>query len=486
VIKLDSATNGEFFPPQPSAELVRARVFATASERENARRLGLSRRAFLGTASGAATGLLALNRAFAGPSAQSAAPPGGSFQVPPSAALDLDEAWSVLGGRELIFDVQTHYVDPSGPWRKNPFSSWNIALRVFPQARCDEGWLARVFGSVDCFSARHFVKEIFLDSDTDLAVLTFVPSLPEDTPLSIAEADKTRQIVDALQGTKRLLVHGRVHPNLPGELDRMSELAERWKIAAWKTYTGFGRSGKGYWLDDPKVGIPFIEKARALGIKVICVHKGLPLPGQDYEYSTCRDVGVVAKAFPDVSFIVYHSGYETGRAERSYSREKPAPGIDSLIAALEKNGVGPNQNVYAELGSTWRQLMRDPHSGAHALGKLFKYVGEDRVLWGTDSIWYGSPQDQIAAFRAFQIAPELCERHGYPAITPKLRAKVFALNAAGPYRLSLEDIKRHASRDWVGRSREAYAELRAPSLTSYGPRTRRQLLSHWRLHGERP
>jgi predicted TIM-barrel fold metal-dependent hydrolase len=478
VIKLDTATNGEFVPPPASPALQRARALASEQAAANARRLGLSRRDFLGTASGAATGLLALNQAHA------AAQPGGTFQVPPTAALDVDEALAALGGRELIVDVQTHYVDPRGPWRKNPFSPWNVTLRVFPQARCNEGLLARVFGAVECFSAKHFVKEVFLDSDTDLAVLTFVPSLPKDTPLSMEEADKTRQIVEALEGTKRLLVHGRVHPNEPGELERMPELVERWKIAAWKTYTGFGRGGKGYWLDDPKVGIPFIEKARALGVKVICVHKGLPLPLQDYQYSTCRDIGVVAKAFPDVSFIVYHSGYESGRAEGPYGAGKV--GIDSLIASLEQNGIGPNQNVYAELGSTWRNLMRDPTSAAHALGKLFKYVGEDRVLWGTDSIWYGSPQDQIAAFRTFQINPELREKHGYPELTPKLRAKVFGLNAAGPYRLSLEDIKRHASSDWVTRARRAYAEGPTPSLRSYGPRSRRELLTHWQLHGGRP
>jgi len=39
------------------------------------------------------------------------------------------------------------------------------------------------------------------------------------------------------------------------------------------------------------------------------------------------------------------------------------------------------------------------------------------VLWGTDSIWYGSPQDQIQAFRAFEITPEFQERFGYPALT---------------------------------------------------------------------
>jgi predicted TIM-barrel fold metal-dependent hydrolase len=195
-------------------------------------------------------------------------------------------------------------------------------------------------------------------------------------------------------------------------------------------------------------------------------------------------VGVVAKAFPDVTFIVYHSGYESEHDEGPYSGH--TPGVDSLIASLQKNGIGPNQNVYAELGSTWRNLMRNPTSAAHALGKLFKFVGEDRILWGTDSIWYGSPQDQIAAFRVFQISPELREKFGYPEITPKMRAKVFGLNAATPYRLSLEEIKRHAAGDWITRARQEYAEAREPGLRSYGPRTRRELLSHWRLHGERP
>jgi len=85
--------------------------------------------------------------------------------------------------------------------------------------------------------------------------------------------------------------------------------------------------------------------------------------------------------------------------------------------------------------------MSDPTQAAHVLGKLLKYVGEDRVLWGTDSIWYGSPQDQIQAFRAFQIAEPYRERYGYPELTPALRAQVFGLNAAKPYHVSPEEIR---------------------------------------------
>ena len=58
--------------------------------------------------------------------------------------------------------------------------------------------------------------------------------------------------------------------------------------------------------------------------------------------------------------------------------------------------------------------MQDPTAAAHVLGKLLVSVGPNRILWGTDSIWYGSPQDQIQAFRSFAINEELRERYSKP------------------------------------------------------------------------
>jgi hypothetical protein len=132
--------------------------------------------------------------------------------------------------------------------------------------------------------------------------------------------------------------------------------------------------------------------------------------------------------------------------------------------------------VYAELGSTWRFLMRDPEQAAHALGKLLLHCGESNVLWGTDSIWYGSPQDQIQAFRAFQIAPALREKHGYPEITSQLRAKIFGLSAAKVYGLSAAEVKRYTARDSISGERLAYAEDPQPSYLTHGPKTRREFL----------
>ena len=118
-----------------------------------------------------------------------------------------------------------------------------------------------------------------------------------------------------------------------------------------------------------------------------------------------------------MNFLIYHSGFVAGKPEGAYDRAR-TDGIDALVTSLLANDIKPGANVYAELGSTWRFLMRDPDAAAHGLGKLLKYCGEDNVLWGTDSIWYGSPQDQIQAFRTFQIADALADKHGYPQITP--------------------------------------------------------------------
>ena len=115
--------------------------------------------------------------------------------------------------------------------------------------------------------------------------------------------------------------------------------------------------------------------------------------------------------------------------------------------------------------------MRDPTGAAHALGKVIKYCGENNVLWGTDSIWYGSPQDQIQAFRTFQIAPELRAMHGYPEITAALRAKIFGLNASRVYALSAErEVKKHTRADRITQERYVLKSVLSRTSSPMGPR----------------
>jgi predicted TIM-barrel fold metal-dependent hydrolase len=465
-IKLDTTSNGEFVPVPLSRANRHANRLAQEAADVNSKRLALGRRDFLVSSCGAAGTLLAFNAANA-----AAGRTGGFFDLPAIAATEPAAAAAKLETGEFIFDVQGHYVDPTEAWLKvAPESAFDWS----PKAGCAlaDGKTPR--SHLACLTSEEFVKDVFLDSDTDMMVLSFVPSRRDASPLEIESADNVRRIVERMEGNHRLMIHGRVNPNQPGDIEDMPRLKEQFGICAWKTYTQWGLDGKGFDLDD-EVGIRFVEEARRLGVKVICVHKGLPFGRESYEHSRCRDIGPIAKRFPDVSFLVCHSGFVAEVEEKAYGQNANGDGIDTLIRSLEENGIRPGSNVYAELGSTWRFLMRDPEQAAHGVGKLLKHCGPDNVLWGTDSIWYGSPQDQIQAFRVFQI-------------TPELRAKVFGLNAMRPYEISAEEMKLRARRDAVAAERLAYRERPEPHYRTRGPKTRREFLNllGWNGCGTRP
>lgn len=475
-IKIDSTSNGEYAPMPISALNRKANALAHDWASSNARRRGLDRRSFLRTGCGVASTLLAMNLANAAGNKR-----GGFFDVSHDSAVDLQLAAAEVEGNEFIFDVQGHYVNPNGAWiqllpeNARPYST-------FEKASCDLASEPGDRSYLNCLAADEFIKDVFLDSDTDIMVLSFVPSTRESEPVTIEDANETRNIVAQLDGSKRLMIHGRVNPNQAGDLEAMDELAENWDICAFKTYTQFGPGGIGFWLsDDP--GLAMIERARDLGVRNICVHKGLPFGPRSIEHSRCDDIGRVARMYPDMNFLVYHSGYDNSLTEQAFAEGQGRMGIDTLIQSLLDNEIAPNSNVYAELGSTWRLLMRDPDNAAHALGKLFRYVGEDNVLWGTDSIWYGSPQDQIQAFRTFQISEEFQERFGYPEITPALRQKVFGLNAAKPYQISPTEIAAILQRDQIANRRLAYQDNPDPHFRTYGPKTRREFLNFLKLGG---
>jgi ribosomal protein L13E len=143
--------------------------------------------------------------------------------------------------------------------------------------------------------------------------------------------------------------------------------------------------------------------------------------------------------------------------------------------------------VYAELGGTWFVLMQKPLEAAHVLGKLLAAFGPERILWGTDALFLGTPQAQIAAFRAFQIPTELQERHGYPALTADVKRKILGLNAARLLGIDPE-ARRYQVTDAAFeaelRARREQSHTHPPPLPSvYGPRTRRELFAYLSRRG---
>lgn len=464
-IKIDSTSNGEF-APRPLTRGESAMVsHAHANASANARRRGLGRREFLVTACGAATTLAAMNEANA-----AAGVTGGSFRLHADAGLDQGAAADTLEGDEFIFDVQNHAINPNGAWRLSP-SGNHIAAALGRSTTAAQNYAhsaqAGEFGYLNMLDGEHYVKDVFVDSDTSMTVMSVLSTDHAGDPLQMPDAAAIRAKASMLG--RRVLLHGKALPNLRGDLDHMNELKERWDVVAWKLYTQLAPAPDttGYRLDDEALMTPMIERARALGVKIVCAHKGLPFGAAPRQFATASDVGGAARLFPDIAFIVYHGGFEYEVPEGPYDPDNAAAGVNALVKSLLDNGVGPNANVYAELGATWRTLLRRPDEAAHAWGKLLRYVGEDNVLWGTDCIWFGSPQDQIQAFRAFDISNEYQERFGYPSLTPAIKRKIFGLNAARVYGVAADEIA--AARGPRGPD---------PAFVTHGPKTRRGLVHH--------
>ncbi|MEM9036487.1 MAG: amidohydrolase family protein [Actinomycetota bacterium] len=430
-IELGPVSNGEYAPPPPGPIAEEAAKRAMRAIDDGARRTGMSRRRFLqlcGTAT-VLSALAACSREQAATegtttttssTTTSSTAPGGTFELPPESTTEPEAAAEALGGFEGVIDVQTHLLEFDTSTPLGGF--WGSG---FPQASCG------LDDPRSCFSIDQWMALVLDGSDTSVAVLSAVPIVDDDSPLSTEVMERARREAEAAGCDRRVLIQGEAFPTV-GEpeavFDGMAELATSHDLAAWKTYT---HVGDGWFLDDrepgaPQVGQRFLDQVRASGTSILAVHKGFGTS----PFASPVDVGPAAAANPDLTVLVYHSGYQPGVAEGAYDQAAPNAGIDRLIASVEGAGIGPEGNVYAELGSTWFNLLRDPTQAAHALGKLLVAFGPERILWGTDSLWYGSPQPQIEAFRAFEISTELQETHGYPALTDEVKALILGGNAA--------------------------------------------------------
>jgi hypothetical protein len=452
---LAAKSTDEYAPLPPSAAVREAAARFADRVEVLAPKLGLARADHAFDRRGTATALRALDTAHGG----------GFFPLDEATETDEDAAAAAFSGTAPVVDVQTHFIDPAR-WDRPSASGLAWYLNMVDETRWGNG--------IDplLIDAAEWASLVFGTSETAVALLTSTPGSAEDNVLTNPQIAAARDIVSKYGASGRVLTHTIVHPNLgPSELEQMATWQAQLSPSGWKVYTLYGpptaASPTGGWfLDDEEIGMPFLEQVRALGPRVVATHKGLggPIPDASVAAASPRDVGPAAAAFPDIDFVVYHSGYERNPEgeEGPYDPAAPNDGVDRLVATVEAAGIGPGGNVYAELGSTWYLILRRPVEAAHVLGKLLSALGPDRIMWGTDSIWYGSPQPLIDAFRAFQIPEWMQEQFGYPALTYETKERILSHNARRVYAVkesALADAAKSlgASASWVG---QASAELR--------------------------
>jgi uncharacterized protein len=461
-------SNGEFYPiPQtPRQQLVENVLRRMADER--ARALGWSRRRFLQSACGTATALMAINIVSGcGDSSSS-----GGFAVDDCATRDPAAARELFASDYFIVDVQTHHADLEGAIAANPaLQDFFQAFRVCNPAAIEAGTCTP--NSLVELSRANYLKEIFLDSETAIAMMSGIPAPNAQLQLISNEAmAATRDLGNELGASQRMLTQGMLTPNFPPGSDTgtnigdMEHLVRDLGIRALKTYTGAGFGVFGdippWWLDDEDVSYPMLAEAERLGINIVNTHKGLRLGIFDPEYIKPRDIPKVARDWPQMNFGIYHSAFEY---------------LDDLCA-LKRNEIPEATNVYPELGAVFASaVLNGVDAVGHLLGKLVTTFGADHILWGTDSIWYGSPQWQIDALKSFRMPQQLMDQFGYPEITTDMKRQILGLNASRLYDIDVEEVRCTLPGDRLAEAKVAYADMAEPSLRTYGPRTRREFLN---------
>ena len=383
------------------------------------------------------------------------------------------------GHGEFVVDVHTHHVMPDGPWTKNAPDTVQLVLGMVPDCGASN--------RLECASRAAYLHDLFLASDTTVAMLSDVPnSGPADAPVPFPDQLGTQQLAAQLThgGAPRVLVHNVIAPNfgdLNARLDEMEATARTGKVAAFKVYTAWGPNGQGFSLDDPAIGLPVIQKAHDLGVKMFIAHKGLPLVNFDAAHNLPDDMVAVSRQFPDMQFVVFHGAWNKDHTEGAYDpnatqrhRHVPARARRARRAART-----------ATCGSTWEpcgarcSATRPPPRTRSA--SCSSASASNRVLWGTDAIWYGSPQAQLQAFRAFTISNEFQDQYGYPALTDAIKAQVLGLNAAKLFHLDVEATRCALATDPITGARTTAAHLRDEALLPAaarpnGPTTRREML----------
>ena len=276
--------------------------------------------------------------------------------------------------------------------------------------------------------------------------------MPEKQLLTEDQLVASRNYINGMARTKRVYAHGTIWPSNQPFLDDMDRQAEELKIDSWKGYTigdplGLVPEANLPWrLDDEKVTYPAYEKAMKYGIKNLCIHKGLlPVDWQSFDnwpYAAVDDVVKAAKDWPELNFIIYHSGFRAFMDVRKFAddfeQSGKIPWVDDLAEIPKKHGL---TNVYGEVGLSFASCITTyPRVAAAMLGRLIQGMGADHVIWGTDSIWFGSPQWQIDAFRRLEMPEDLQEKFGFAPLgsaDSEVKKAILGYNSARMYGLGL-------------------------------------------------
>ena len=464
-------SSDEFYPdPQNEKQReVEARLLAMADDL--GKKQGLDRRRFFQTAAGMAASFVAMNEVY-----------GPIFDVTKAEAATpamAEERANALKD-QFIMDMHTHFL------RDDTRIMNFVAMR---NAVGRAGWNKELAGkeqTIEDLKYDNYVKEMFLDSDTKIALISSAPSeIEHDWFLTNEQMAQARDKVNQKFGSRRLFSHMIFTPGRPGWLEQV-DAGLALKPESVKGYTIGDNTHKDLskypWrLDDEKVTYKAYEKFVAAGVKNVCIHKGLFAPSVEKQfpnlvgYAGVADVGQAAKDWPQLNFIIYHGAYrhvggDPAVALAEFERTGRISWTSDLADIPAQYGVN---NVYADVGQLFATtLVSQPRVCAALMGTLIKGMGVDHVNWGTDAVWTGSPQWQIEGLRRLEIPEDMQKKYGYTplgAADGPVKTAVFGGNNARLYNIEPKKAMLDIKGDRVTALKAEYEKNGAePSHMRYG------------------
>jgi uncharacterized protein len=460
----------EFYPVPQTARQKEVEHRLNALADKHGRKNGLDRRRFFKTAAGMATAFMAMNEVY-----------GPLYGVSEAEAASVDKAAERAQGlsKQFVFDGHTHFL------RDDTRITAFVDMR---KAVGKAGWNKELAGkpqTLDDLKYANWKKEVFLDSDTKVAIITSAPSdTPRDWFITNEDAAAARKKVNDEAGSRRLLSHAIFTPGQPGWLDRVDHDIEVNKPDSWKGYTIGDNTHKDtshypWRLDDEKLVYPFYEKIQKAGYNIVCVHKGLFPPSAERAFPQLRpyvdvsDVGRAAKDWPKIRFVIYHAGYRFAGgpvqdARKQYDDTLRIDWVTDLAEIPQKFAV---DNVYADLGQIFAlTTVSEPFICAAMMGQLIKGLGADHIVWGTDAVWTGAPQWQIEALRRLEIPEDMQKRRGFKPLGPadgKVKTAILGGNSAKLYNYQVQHAGIESDR-FAALKTEYERNGRDPSNLRYG------------------
>ena len=467
-------SNGEFNPLPQTADQRKVEARLKELAEQTGRRLGMDRRRFLRSACGMAAAFVAMNDVF-----------GPVFKIDAAEAKEPDAAKARADAlaNQFIFDDQLHFVRDDYDFKgimglaEYAAANWNPNMREEP-----------VGMGLERYKFANFLKEIYFDSDTKIGLLSGAPfDDPSHWFLTNDQIKQASETVNSIAGSRRLLFHSLFTPKQPGWMEEVDRVIETVRPTSWKGYT-IGdplspQNTKYPWrLDDEAVMYPFYEKAVKAGITNICIHKGLlpkdyetSIPGGAWRYANVDDLPKAAKDWPQINFIIYHSALRAFLENpdddlAEFERTGYIRWVSDLASIPGKHGVN---NVFADTGTCFAvSAVTNPRFCAAMMGTLIQGLGHDHVFWGTDSVWYGSPQWQIEAFRRLEIPDDMQKKHGFAPLGPadgRVKSAILGYNGALHYNLDLHAAAGVLEQDGIAQRKAAYlGRGEGPSNAAYG------------------